>query len=674
MVLRLAGLALFAGLPFLGAGTATAGVLSRAAPRLQGLYAATFLGSAAGCLIALLLLTVFSAPAGLAAAAVLGFGGAAALSDARRTRGAAWGLVALAAAASVGVEVTGAAEIPFAQGRYEPRLLAVRWNPMSRVAAYPLSEGDVMRPFGQSEAYRGPVPPQIGLVVDDSGYTNLFEGRTSRENPEYYRTNLISLPFHLRPDAKALVLGPGGGKDVWIALSFPGVTVRAVEINPQVVEMVEEVFPDFTGRPYSDPRVTLTVSDGRRFAALDRELYDIIEASAVFGRLPPAAGAFTLSEDLLHTREAFRNYWDRLTPRGLLSLTRFAYEQRTLRLAALARSLLDDVGVGDPAAHVRVVSDRGLANVLVARSPFTAEEDELLAGTARDLGFSVLFPTHGEPNALTRLMTDGDLGATLASLPFDVSPPSDDRPFFYYTVRPADFLRAELPERSGFDNRGAEILRAALLVLCGLTVLAMIAPLLLRRGLPGKGAGPVLAFAAAVGVGYMALEIGTMKRVSLFLGHPVYAASATLFGFLLGSGAGSLWSSRAVGSRRALAAALCAASALGLAQAFAVPGVLAHLLDLAGPLRWMVAAGLVLPLAFVLGMAFPSAMALTGSDGPEILPWAWAVNGSASVVGSLGAVLLAMNFGYTTTLVVGAALYAAALAALAGFQAPQGAP
>lgn len=674
LALRLTGLALAAGLPFLGAGVSTAAALAARAPRVHGPYAATFLGSAAGCLVALAALAVCSAPAALAVAALLSFGGAAFLAPGGRTRAAAAALALAAAVCTVAAQRSGAAEIPFAQGRYEPELLAVRWNPMSRVAAYPLSPGDVQRPFGLSAAYRGPIPEQIGLVVDDSGYTNLYDGRASAANPEYFRSNLVALAYHLRPGARALILGPGGGKDVWIALSFPGVTVRAVEINPQVVEMVEDVFPAFTGRPYSDPRVALTVSDGRRFAALDGEAYDVVEASAVFGRLPPAAGAFTLSEDLLHTREAFRNYWERLSPQGLLSVTRFAHEQRALRLTALARGLLDDEGVANPSDHVRVVSDRGLANILVSRSPFTHEEDRRIAELAEALGFSLLFPAPGEPSALSRLLTEPDLDATLDSLPFDVTPPTDDRPFFYYTVRPADFLRARLPERSGFDNRGAEILRTSFAVLALLTALAMLAPLGLLRGLPGRGAGPAILFSAAVGLGYMALEIGTMKRVSLFLGHPVYAASATLFGFLLGSGAGSLWCARLAGSRRALAAALAAAGALGLLQAFAVPGVLDGLLDLPGPARWLLASGLILPLAFALGMGFPGAMALLGRTGGELLPWAWAVNGGASVVGSLGAVLLAMNFGYTATLVVGTLLYGAALAALARFPSPEAAP
>jgi SAM-dependent methyltransferase len=584
----------------------------------------------------------------------------------RRGRGVAALLAAATLGAGLWAQQTGGAEIPFARGRYQSQLLAVSWNPMSRVAAYPLAPGDLQRPPGLSRAYRGTRPRQVGLVVDDSGYTNLFDAGQARANPEYFRANLVALAYHLRPAARALILGPGGGKDVWIALSFPGTRVRAVEINPQVVAMVQDLFPEFTGRLYADPRVELTVADARRFAATDSGAYDVVEASAVFGRLPPAAGAFTLSEDLLHTAEAFQDYWQRLGGDGILSVTRFAYDRRALRLTALARELLERQGVSEPGRNVRVLSSGGLANLLVGRAPFSAAEDATLAALAGRYGFRFLYPAMDGPTALTRLLDEVDVQPALDALPYDVSAPTDDRPFFYYTVRPREFLAGRSPDRPGFDNRGAELLRAAFLVLVGLTVAALLLPLPLLRGLPriaGWGTRVVapIAYGVLVGLGYMALEIGTMKRLTLFLGHPVYAAAATLFAFLLGSGAGSLWSARLTGSRRGLAGVLAAAAGFGVIHALFTPALLRPFAGSGFLLRWSLASALVLPLAFALGAAFPTAMARLRGAARDVLPWAWAANGAASVLGSMAAVLIAMNSGYTATLLTGAGLYAAAL-------------
>lgn len=666
---RLLVLAVGTGWPFFFVGTATAGLLAERAPRVHGLYAATFLGSAVGCASAPLLLSVLSAPAALGIAASAGAAAAAIWARPGWMRRIGWGAAAASAVFALWVEGSGAAEIPFARGRYEPELLSVRWNAMSRVAAYPLPPGDTLRPYGLSNRYKGPQPHQIGLVVDDSGYTNLFDGAEAEANPEYFRANLVALPFHLRPSARALLFGPGGGKDVWIALSFPGVTVRAVEINPQVVEMVEETFGAFTGRPYARPGVSLTVADARTFAHRDGESYGVIGASAVFGRMSPSAGAFTLSEDLLHTAEAFEDYWDRLDGDGILSVTRFAYEQRALRLTALAREVLDRKGIPEPGRHIRVVSDRGLANVMVCKRPFTEAEDAQMRAVAERYGFEFLYPAPGQgATYLTGLVDGADFDAALAAIPFDVSPPTDDRPFFYYTVRTADFLRGHLPGQAGFDDRGAEILRLSFLIMLGLSVVCLLVPAA-ARGLPGGGiasAGPLLFF-FAIGFGYMALEIGTMKRLLLVMGHPVYAVSATLFAFLLGSGAGSLLSARLASTRRGLLGWLAAAAVLGFFQArFAAP-LLEPVTALPTPMRFLLAALATMPLAFALGIPFPAALARLGPRAKGLLPWAWAVNGTASVVGSLGAVLLAMNFGYTATLTTGAALYLVALAAALAF-------
>ncbi len=654
---RVAALAGVVGLPFLGAGLALAAALAGQGARLHRTYGLILLGSGLGAALTPVLLTLWSAPAAMVLIGALGIAAAARLAG---SRGAALAVLLAGLAATALVDARGWAEVPLVRGRYEPNLLAVRWSPLSRVAAYPLAPGEVSRPFGLSPAYRGAVPPQIGLVVDDSGYTNLYEGAAARANPEYFRSNLVSLAWHLRPGARSLVVGPGGGKDVWVALSFPGTRVHAVEINPQVVEMVQEVFAPFTARPYSDPRVRLTVADARALVARQPERYGVIEASAVFGRMPPAAGAFTLSEDFLHTREALAGYWRRLEPRGILSITLFAYERRAPRLVALVRDLLDRAGVARPTDHVRVVGDRGLVNVMVGRTPFGPADDAVLREVTDRLRFRRLHPAPegAGPTLLQELLQAEDLPGLLRDLPHDLSPPTDDRPFFYYTLRAADLLGAGRAP-AGFDNQGALVLRAALVLLAGLTGAGLVLPVLLGRGVPRKGLAP-LVYVALVGAGYMLVEIGVLKRLSLFVGHPVSAAVAVLTAFLVGSGAGSLASGRTVRTRGRLALVLGCAAALVALWALAAPAWLRPDLPLGGPGRGILAAAALFPLAFVLGIPFPAGMALLGPGAGRLVPWCWAVSGTAGVLGSLLALLVAMHGGYTLTLGLGAALYATA--------------
>ncbi|TAL15552.1 hypothetical protein EPN96_12365 [bacterium] len=669
LAVRLTVLSVGVGWPFFFTGVVTAGVLRERAPDIKKHYAATFLGSALGCALFPLLLSYVSAPAALGVA-----GAFAALSAPlwNRSKSMKWTGTAVAAcfvALCVWAEVSGSAEIPFARGRYDPDILAVRWNSMSRVAAFSLPPDDMLRPQGQSVKYKGEQPRQIGLVVDDSGYTNLYDGAQSAANPEFFRANLVAMPYHLRPGAKALLFGPGGGKDVWIALSFPGVTVQAVEINPQVVEMVEETFGAFTGKPYSDGRVKLAVADARRYARQDSEKYDVIGASAVFGRLPPSAGAFTLSEDLLHTAEAFEDYWDRLTGDGILSVTRFAYEQRALRLTALARDLLERKGIAEPGRHIRVVSDRGLANVMVSKKPFEAKDDEKIREVLDRYGFDLLYPYQGAGESqLSRIVDSKNVEEALKDIPFDVSAPTDDRPFFYYTVRPGDFISGSIPGRAGFDDRGAEILRLSFIIMIVISTASLLLPVLYLRGLPrvGRKSFWVLSYFFAIGFGYMVLEIGTMKRLLLVLGHPVYAVTVTLLAFLLGSGAGCLLSERMAPSRKKLGLWLLVIAVLGAVQAHFTPHLLSAVMNYPFAARFAIALLVTLPLAFAMGMPFPAAISQLGESSGNLLPWIWSVNGFASVCASLGVLLLAMNFGYSATLDMGAACYLLAFVSLAG--------
>ncbi|MCL4531820.1 MAG: hypothetical protein M1582_01275, partial [Actinobacteria bacterium] len=181
---------------------------------------------------------------------------------------------------------------------------------------------------GPEDRFRLLSPEQIGMVVDDTGYTALFGMGKSSESMAAFRGNVASAAYHVRHGARALIIGPGGGKDILCALSSGARSVTAVEVNPLVVRAADEVFGEFTGRPYRMPGVRAVVEEGRNFLAADRTRYDVLQMTQVFGRIPPSAVAFTMSEDHLHTVEAFRGYLSHLSDDGILTITRFLHERR----------------------------------------------------------------------------------------------------------------------------------------------------------------------------------------------------------------------------------------------------------------------------------------------------------------------------------------------------------
>jgi hypothetical protein len=676
MLLTLTVLYLVTALPFFCAGVTLSLLFSCYHRDFSRLYFWDLAGAGAGCLLVILLLKLLGGiTAILAIAGVAVLGGLLLLPRdvPRGHRYGAWALLLVLAATGVAHHLTGFAEIRFVRGRFEPNLLWSEWNSFSRVAVYP-AEGQAQdQVWGLSRSYRGPVPEQLGMVVDDTGYTTMY--RWDRQSDlGFFRSNVIGLAYRLKPQAKALIIGPGGGKDVLTALSLDAAHVTAVELNPLIVSAVNDRFGDFTGQLYRHPRVTAVVDEGRSFVRRDPGRYDVIQASAVFGRQAPAAGAFTLSEDHLYTREAFGDYWDHLTDDGILTISRFIFERETLRLVSLGLALLQERGVSDPAAHIAVIRERGLANFMLKRTPFTAAELAHLRELVREHEYQVVaLPDQREGDGVfQRLLASGGSPAFYDAFPFDITPVDDNRPFFYYMLKPPDFLSLfSFPEQAKFEDRAILTLRNLLVVVSACVTVFLLLPLLLwqRRDLRSKGVGWRIAYFTCLGLGFMFVEIGLLRRFSIFLGPPIYALAVILCSLLISSGVGALLSGRLPEARlrRGLPLILLALVLLSLGYGFALPPVLEEWLGLPLPVRCLIAGLLLAPLGVLMGMPMPLGMRLFHRDGSAV-PWSWGVNSATSVLGALLAVAVAMNAGFTATLLTGTVLYLLALLPVAAWK------
>ena len=666
LLLGLAGLYLVTALPFFFSGLAVTLLLTHRLREINRLYFWDLLGAGTGCLAVIALLKVVGGVTAILAVAAVGLFAALAFRPATSARAPIWILLALMTLAGGANLLNGYADIHFARGRYEPSLLWSAWNSFSRVAAYPSGGVEQERAWGLSRAYRGAIPEQIGMVVDDTGYTTLYrwEGETTLD---FFRSNIIALPYRLKPSAEALIIGPGGGKDVLAALSMGAGRIEAVEVNGLIVDAVNDVFGDFTGRLYRRPEVTVAVDEGRSFIRRSPRSYDIIQASAVFGRMAPAAGAFTLSENNIYTVEAFRDYWKHLKPDGILTINRFIFERETLRLVSLGLALLQEEGVADPAAHLAVIKERGLANFMLKRSPFTSDEIAQLRRESAALEFEVVFlpDQRGGSGPFPQLIASGGSDAYYRSLPFDISPTTDDRPFFHYMYRPADFLRLlSFPEQSNFEDRSVLTIRNLLVVVSVLVALVLILPLLLRRRAELRTPGTFgrLVYFSCLGLGFMLIEIGLLRRFILFLGPPIYTLAVILFSLLVFSGLGALAAGRCSrgGERRALLGILLALVLLANLYIFLLPAILDAWLAIPLAGRALLTVGLLAPLALLMGMPLPLGMRLFHPDGTGVA-WSWGVNSAASVLAAILAAILAMNIGFTWTLITGQVIYLVAL-------------
>ncbi len=672
---RMLAIYALAALPFFAGGAVLSIAISRLSARINLVYAADLLGASAGCLLLIPLLNQLGAPGVVFTAAALGLGAALlfAPSTARaRVAGAAVAIVALPTA----LQLIGSA--PFAvtdtKGHAGDTVLFSKWNSFSRVAVYDREHGD----WSLSPTYRGPRPQSLFMDIDSAASTPILHASPDLGDVGYLKYELTALAYQMvDPGFRALVIGPGGGRDLLSALVFGAAAVDGVEINPIIArDVMQTRYRDYAGGVYTNPRVRIHVDDGRSFVRGSGERYDVIQASLVDTWAATAAGAYTLTENSLYTVEAFGDYIDHLSDRGVLTITRWVFDG--LRLVALAQEACAARGLR-AADHLAIVQFDRVATFLLTREPFTPAEVARLQRSAGALGFTVLYapglvalpadtarPREMQRSGTSaadyaRLILTTDRHAFFARYPLDVRPTSDDRPFFFHTTKLKDQFQVAFGRTMLFGNG-----LSALLTLMGLSLalvtLFIVGPLALGGERIGAGDLRWLGYFGALGAAFMLIEVALLQRFVLLLGHPVYSLTVTLFSMLLGTGIGSLLGRRADDARLARAATLACAAAVAMAvlATLVYPLIVDVAIAAPRPLRILVAVALILPAGLVMGLPLPTGIRLLAAARPALIPWAWGMNGALSVVGATLAVFVAMNWGFSATLLTGAGVYAVA--------------
>ncbi len=165
-----------------------------------------------------------------------------------------------------------------------------------------------------------------------------------------------------------------------------------------------------------------------------------------------------------------------------------------------------------------------------------------------------------------------------------------------------------------------------------------------------------------LGLAFLLVEIGFIHRFSLFLGHPLSAIAVTLTSFLVSAGVGSGMSGRFAKHwpKAAIPLAVAAIVALGTAYVLVLPPLFAAVLGLPLAAKIVIAACLIAPLGFMMGLPFPLGLSRLAIEAPDLVPWAWGINGCASVVAAVLASLVAMEVGFAAVLALALGLYAAA--------------
>ncbi|PYX30071.1 MAG: hypothetical protein DMG77_10770 [Acidobacteria bacterium] len=671
--LRLTVLYLAAAVPFFLTGLLFSVVFARESRRIPRLYGADLCGGAIACIAVVLLLNWLGGPNTILFAAVTMAAVGAIWAESRKARQTTGlfvvGLLALIAANDSGRLI----DVVYAKGMFrDPAWVEfAQWNALSRIEVDRLG------------------PATKVIVIDADASTYIMNADVAHWHDTAWEAALMSAPPAvanvLRPRGEFAIIGPGGGVDVLRAVANGSPNVTGIEINPIIANTIMRGrYAAYSKHLYQRPEVHIQVTDGRSFLRSTPQQFDVVQMTLVDTWASTAAGAFALSENNLYTVEAFREYFDHLKPDGMIAITRweFRHPREALRVVAVAMEALHRLGVANPARHF-IVASQGALNedgipvvVLAKKSPFTAEEENAVRAHLKvyPILTALYLPSQPGLNPFSELIAGNDPYVFARDYAYNVAPVTDNAPFFFFTLKPGQILEKGL--RHGVDwkvNLGVLVLLLVLVISFVAVLVFLVLPLALKKK---KGGGQqslvALLYFVAVGLGYILVEIAFIQRFVLFLGHPTYALTVVIFLLMLSSGAGSLFSRLWLPRTELAWVPLVLVIVTLLADVFFLPGRLASLVGLGLGYRFLVSAVILVPLGFVMGMPFPTGLrALASAPVPEFpagqasednaVEWAWAMNAAASVLGSVLAMVIAIQFGLTVTLACGGAAYLLAL-------------
>jgi len=666
---------LLTAIPFFFGGTCIGLIISTAGSSINRIYFADLVGAATGCLLALVFINYCGGIATCFIIAAIAMIVAALSSVNHRRRYLGGVLVTLVLAGIIARTECLPLYVPSDKQmfRMEHMVERIKWHVITRL--------DVTRPiegyfgFGGSlsEKYQdtGGKPQTVRFIYQDgSNLTGIVKPTPTPQETPSLRYYMQGAPYQLKSEAEALVIGCGGGIDILIALHHGARSVVGVDVNPNTIQFITETYKDFAGGVYQRDDVELIVSEGRHFLSCDQRTFDVIQLSGVDTWSALTTGAYALTENFIYTAEAFDQYLSHLKEEGILNFSRpfITPPSETLKLAATALEALERLNITDSFHHLIIISEQGRqqwhmnwAQTLVKRSPFTRDEVMRLKDWAESLGYEIIYdPYTSRTGVLETLIRSNPVEreAFVSHYPLNIKPATDDIPFFFQFTKWHDLL-------TGKVSKGKLAKLFLLVCLFQVTVLSglfILYPLYKRKTKASKrgGRAGIFVYFAALGAGFILVEIALLQKFMVFLGGPAYSMAITLFTILLSSGIGSFLS-RNLSQKplKLLAFVIPLLIIIVVLHALFLDRMIANLMSLSLFMRGLTVIVLVAPLGLLMGMPFPAGLRYVDTFRRELNPWAWGINACATVLGSIGCILISSILGFRAALIIGGAIYLA---------------
>jgi len=660
-------------LPFYFSGIAVSALLTKYPLPVNRLYTADLLGASAGCIVVLIGLSTIDTPSFGILSGFLGW--LAAIFLLREGKK----LFLTAALLITAVVVVGAS---IHSGVIKPRAVKVdtklgpiaieRWNSFSRII---VSEEQVDKPYlwdAYEPFYADLKIPQHYMTIDGLAGT-VMRRYNSKQDIDHLKYDITNIAYFLRPSGGAAVIGVGGGKDIQAALYFGHESVKGVELNPIFVDLLQNQYRDFAGIGNND-KVSLVVDEARSYMSHSTEKFSLLQMSLIDTWASTGAGAFSLSENALYTLEAWRVFMDRVKDDGIFTVSRWYNKEdpgETGRMLSLAMATLMDMGVENPAAHIAVVAHEKVATLILGKSALTQDDIDKLFKYSAELKHEVTIypgakPAHPLLAQIMAAKTRQDLIDISDRAPLNVSPTTDQNPYFFNMLKLTNLGALGGQAKAGGVLGGNLLATYTLILLIFILVILMVPTILLPLWIRTRRDGGSLdlsfssfAFFALIGAGFMCVEIGLLQRLSVFLGHPVYALGVLLFSVIASTGIGSFVSEKfALDTKGKLAtlSLICVAS-IALSHT-ALDAVFDTVITMAMPIKFITSVLIILPTGLVMGFFFPTGMAICKQKNESATAWLWATNGIFGVLFSALCVFVSIYGGIAYNFYIAMLFYA----------------
>ncbi len=574
-----------------------------------------------------------------------------------------------------------------------------KWHPLGRTEIYRFTDPAVRKQryetgLGTFQVNLDPLPEFSYFATNTLSGTPVYKYSAEGLNEFHSQVKLFSqameVPYTILNKPKLVVIGTGGGRDIFMGRTHDVESVVGAEINPAVYSQMSPggKLYDYSGRVYTQPNVSVYNIDGRHLVKkLKPNNYDLIILNGVDTFSGLSSGAYAYAESYLYTKDAVVDYLRILKDGGMINFNRWFFPdlpREDLRLLAICLDALKESGASRPWENIMMGAFQGWLIMLVKKTPFTTQERDIVKKYFHDHGTDFIFPTRDistpappppAPVNYYDLYAEAFMrGITLQyahMYPYDISVITDDQPFFYkYYKFNFKIFPLEIIHHTGtiiFLVQEIVFFQAFVFILLFILLPLFRFKLGGIKTLAGQALGPFILYFSCLGLGFMFIEIILMQRFTLLLGSPIHAISVTLAALLIFSGFGSLlwphFKKIANPNQSPLTVISLLLSALLILFVLSGTKTLDAFLGLDFIGRVSVVCVALFPVGLCLGMFFPAGLEFLQKNHTEAIAWAWGINCGFSVLGSMLAIILAQAYGFNAVLMIAVVVYLTAILA-----------